>query len=621
MSERDTPPLDAQRQGQAGAGQSKASRHGVKYGRQERSATGRKLMAPVFACAFLLSALVSCTGRALSTSPASSPLQITFGSNGLETLAYNGVRLADLDAHPADKFYIGHMKATDLAGKPLSGGQYGWGEANNGRHWDLATQTWTYTFSWGTIRVQYAQSGANLDIRTTVHNDGNSGIIFDGASVFPAVLRMPALPKGFGQPNYPQMAFNTSAPSVTTADWGSGEIVAVVPDANGPLYSGFWPVQGGSGVPYAPEISGTTPDGLATFQPHLDRPVRPGKTDTYVVSLRFAPSGTPTAKLAADAYSSWAARYPFALDWTDHRAIGTMYLASSPQGSSDIHRAGGFPTNPRRYFNTDSVDATTPSGLSAFQERILKQARTAVENAKQMHAQGVITWDIEGEQFPQATSYVCSPDEIAQVAPEMESLVTTPGPFKGRKLDDAYFATLKEAGLRVGVCLRPQHFTLRSDGTAEQVYLKGDAIVAELLRKARYAHDRWGATLFYVDSTVDPDGGVLPAAYFEKLHAALPDVLFIPEETTPLDYAYSAPFKSFLDLDALGTDPTVRIYYPHAFSAILVNDADPGKLAAAKSHLIDQVRQGDILMGHVGYWQANDPEIVSIYQAAHHTAH
>ena len=559
--------------------------------------------------------LTSMRGIGQKSSP-SSGLQVSFGAEGLQTLAYNGTPLADLRAHPGDHFYIGHMKATDLTGHVLTGGQYGWGEVNNGKHWNADTQTWVYSFTWGAISVQYTQKGNNLDITTTVSNKANSGIILDGAAVFPMVLHFPQLPAGFGQPNYPQVAFNTTGPSVTVADWGGGEVVAVAPNAGKPLYSGFWPAQSTGGVTYSPQISGTSPDGLATFQPHNDRPVSPGQTDKYTVSLRFASGSTPTAQLASDAYASWASTFPQTLNWTDRRAIGTVYLASSPQGG-DASRPAGFPTNPRRYFNADDVDVTSPSGLASFQKRVLTQAGTIAENSRRLNAQGVITWDIEGEQYPQATSYVCQPDAIAQVAPEMESKVDVPGsPYNGQKLDDAYFSVLKKAGLRVGVCLRPQHFTLKSDGSAQQVFLSGQAIVAELTRKARYAHDRWGTTLFYVDSTVDPTGAVLPAAYFKQLQAAFPDSLFIPEETTPLHYAYSAPFKSFLDLAAAGTDPNILSFYPHAFSAVLVNDADPGKLAAATPQLTEQVKRGDILMAHVGYWQANNPVIVSIYHAA-----
>lgn len=545
-------------------------------------------------------------------------LKAVFGPQGLETLTYNDVVLQDTKQMPEDAFHIWHMKATDAHGKQLTGGQYGWGESNNGRHWDDRTQTWTYTFSWGSISAQYMQSGDQLDILITTVNAANSGIVFDGASIFPLALHFPSLPKAFSNPTYPQLAYNTTGPSVTVADFGSGEVVAVVPDASRPVYSGFFPAD--KATAYAALLSTTVPDGLATFQPHNDRPVPPGKTDHVRLSLRFGPSGTPTYPLAADAYSNWEKAYPPTLHWTDHRAIGTVFLGSSPQGNDA--QPGGFPNNPRRYFtdsNPADFDVRNPAGLAAFQRRVLQQAETNVANLKALGAQGAITWDIEGEQYPQETSYVCAPDEVATVAPEMESVIAGGSPYAGMKLDDAYFKIMRTAGLRVGVCIRPQHFTLRPDGTAHQQFLPTDKVAEELSRKIRFAHDRWGATIFYIDSTVDGDRGTLPAAIFKQVAAEFPDSLLIPEESTPLYYAYTAPFKSFIYLNATGTDPDVYHIYPDAFSAVLINNVAPAKLAAAKTALEQQVAHGDIMMGQVDYREANNETIAALYRQAKRT--
>jgi hypothetical protein len=226
--------------------------------------------------------------------------------------------------------------------------------------------------------------------------------------------------------------------------------------------------------------------------------------------------------------------------------IGTVYLASSPQGN--VTQPGGYPNNPRRYFNNSNAsdfDVRTAQGLSNFQAKVLQQAGNTVQNLHLLNAQGAITWDLEGEQYPQETSYVCSPDQIAQVAPEMESVIANgSSPYAGMKLDDAYFKIMRDAGFRVGVCIRPQHFTMNRDGTAQQVSLANADVAAEVIRKMKYAHDRWGATLFYIDSTVEPNGAVLDAGIFQQAAAALPDSLLIPEETTPKDYAYTAPFKT-----------------------------------------------------------------------------
>ena len=508
------------------------------------------------------------------------------------------------------------MKATDEHGTVLKTSQYGWGESNNGRHWDDATKTWTYTFSWGKISAQYVQNGDNLDLLVTTVNAPNSGITFDGASIFPLALHFPTLPDGFANPAYPRLAYNTTGPSITVANYGRGEVVAVVPDAGRPLYSGFMPAD--NNTAYTALVSGTVPDGLATFQPHNERPVAPGQTDRFRVSLRFQPAGAATYPLAADAYADWAKIYPATLHWTDRRAIGTVFLATSPQGNDAV--AGGFPNNPRRYFtdsNPEDFDVNSPAGLAAFQKRVLKQAETNVANLKALGAQGAITWDIEGEQYPQETSYVCAPDQIAELAPEMESTLSG-APYAGMKLDDAYFQIMRNAGFRVGVCIRPQHFTRHPDGTAKQVFLPTPDVAAELIRKIRFAHDRWGATLFYIDSSVDGDRGTLPAAIFKQVAAEFPDSLLIPEESTPLYYAYAAPFKSFIYLNAAGTDPDIFHMYPKAFSAVLINNVAPAKLAAAGERLLDAVRQGDVLMGQVDYREPNNATIASFYKSADH---
>ena len=97
----------------------------------------------------------------------------------------------------------------------------------------------------------------------------------DGATIYPFVLNFPQLPAGFKNIAYPQYAYETTGPGVTTADYGSGEVVAVDPNASKPLYSGYKPT--GTGFAYTPIISSTTPDGLAAFDPQNDRPVRPGR--------------------------------------------------------------------------------------------------------------------------------------------------------------------------------------------------------------------------------------------------------------------------------------------------------------------------------------------------------
>ena len=538
-------------------------------------------------------------------------LQITYGSKGVQTLVFNGVTLENTSVFPADIFHIWHMQATDLYGNVVGTGQYGWGENNNGENWNAQTNTETYHFSWGSVATEFVQSGNNLDLVVTETNLGSSGIILNGAQIFPLALHFPQEPSGFN--GYTQYAITTTDPGVSVADFGAGVVTSVIPNESIPMYGG-WSNVGTS--TYSPLMTTTPPSGLATFLPQVNAPLQPGSSLTYTVSLRFTAEGT--AANVADAYVSFAETYPSQMTWADKRIIGTAYLASSPVNTGDVTQPSGFPTNPRRYYNDPAIDITTAAGLKTFQDRILAQAANNVTNAQNMSAQGVVTWDIEGEEYPQTTSYVCSPDQIAAVAPEMESTITdNASPFHGQKLDDAYFKTMTNAGLRVGLCLRPQVFTLGANSTASQVTLStNQTIIANLESKARYANSRWGATLFYVDSTVNAAGGTLDPEIFQQVATDLPSFLFIPEEATTRYYAYTAPFYSFIFHTTTGTAASVYGVYPKAFGANLVNDVASSTLTQYTPQLTRSVVDGDILMGHADYWQANDPALASIYAAA-----
>ena len=228
--------------------------------------------------------LASCSGgKAQETG-----LRVEYGSNGIQRLSYNGVVLEDLDQHPSDTFHIWHMKATDAAGKVAKDGQYGWGELNNGHTWDAATHSWKYSFSWGTISVQFSQAGNTLNMNVTETNNPGSPVTFDGATIYPFVLHFPQLPNGFGDAKYAQLSPNLPGSPAPVADFGHGQVTSVVTSGSKPLYHGFEPA--GAEFNYFPVISGTSMDSQAPSLPHIDRPLAAGQTDSYTVALQFTPS-------------------------------------------------------------------------------------------------------------------------------------------------------------------------------------------------------------------------------------------------------------------------------------------------------------------------------------------
>ena len=69
-----------------------------------------------------------------------------------------------------------------------------------------------------------------------------------------------------------------------------------------------------------------------------------------------------------------------------------------------------------------------------------------------------------------------------------------------------------------------------------------DAYANNIVRKASYAIKRWGASMFYVDTTVN-NNHVLPFEVWDKVAAALPHIIFFPEESENNYFSAAAPLQ------------------------------------------------------------------------------
>lgn len=148
------------------------------------------------------------------------------------------------------------------------------------------------------------------------------------------------------------------------------------------------------------------------------------------------------------------------------------------------------------------------------------------------------------------------------LAPEMDTIA------------DELFAMITSAGIRAGVTLRPQIITPNPNWNSScppnrppwPYYQKKlllpnkqpdeDAIFANLQRKANYAIKRWSISVFYVRISVlgqhpfayrngvqvDSTGFPLVSVW-DRLRTVFPVVVFIPEQSGPLDYASVTPLQ------------------------------------------------------------------------------
>jgi hypothetical protein len=133
-----------------------------------------------------------------------------------------------------------------------------------------------------------------------------------------------------------------------------------------------------------------------------------------------------------------------------------------------------------------------------------------------------------------------------------------------------------------------------------------------LRERIAYAKQRWGCTLFYVDSTATAGRPLYPEV-FQAIAKAYPDVLLIPENESMRYFAYSAPLNSYMHHRVTSTPVGARMVYPKSFSVLMAPDGDRPEDHAA---LVAAVRQGDILLFNGWYNSDGVGKIKKLYEEA-----
>ncbi len=249
-------------------------------------------------------------------------------------------------------------------------------------NWNLATDTLTYTYSWGTLVTQYVQAGNDrLNMIFTVNNT-SAGTTLGGVDIYPASITFPnaLVPSNetmiVNNPSPPAAAwfstttFGTDGPAIIPADYTGGggapnAVMAIVNDSSvtKQMYTSLWTYNDVATnhdyfiwVGTGPKDSMLPPPQFSTT-PLIYTNTAPGHSDTFEMSLRFGPAGTNPMALATDIESSYAATYPdtAAVNWPDRRPIGSLHLTSPPTHLS---------VNPEGWFNNANTDYT--SGQSAL---------------------------------------------------------------------------------------------------------------------------------------------------------------------------------------------------------------------------------------------------------------
>jgi len=264
---------------------------------------------------------------------------------------------------------------------------------------------------------------------------------------------------------------------------------------------------------------------------------------------------------------------PVVIHWPDRRPIGMLFLASYRHSSA---------TNPRGWFNDPALNVVGADGADRFRTALLAYADRSIGILKRIGAQGVLVWDLEGEQFPHKTTFIGDPRLLGRLAPEMEPVA------------DEFFARFRRAGFRVGLTVRPQQLVFDADEFPRQEGVFN--LKRSLLAKIDYARTRWQASLFYIDS----NGGIRrpdEAWQLRSLAAERPDVLLIPEHHDLLYSSFSGPYFNLRrDPGALSAAKAAR-FFGQSFRVLDIGDATNDLATIANAH-----GHGDILLFRAWYW-------------------
>src|SRR6266566_7169570 len=504
-------------------------------------------------------------------------LNFVVGAHGLDSLSFNGQSLLvspeSGELQPQKSVFRAVLDALVPRSSPRVATP------------DKKADTVDLSYPWGRISCAYGKQDDRLTMRLEVSNTSSEPL--NEFSLRLMELNFPSIPHGgtleagmfgfgFKGPEWRLHEGPLSMPSVADPrfvvpiiqmDYGTGALTFCSDD-----------------VDCAVDVPQSTNFPARTSYPFIVtcRDIKSGTTRVFNASLRFGPADAGVQDLSGDVLERYAGKYPFQVDWKDRRPIGAIFLAG-PQIN--------VPSNPRRWIvNFGQIDITNDKGKAAFRAALLKLADNSVQVLKDTGVQGMITWDPEGEEFPGAC-YYGDPRLVPTLAPEME--------FKNdvtQSVIDEYFEKFRAAGLKVGVCIRPQQIAM-VDGKPVHQAAEDEHAVQILRERIAYAKQRWGCTLFYVDSTATAYTWINPDV-FKAVADAYPDVLLIPENESMRYFAYSAPLNSYVHHKITSTPVGARLVYPKAFSVLMAPEGDRPEDHAA---LLDAVRRGDILLFNAWY--------------------
>ena len=558
---------------------------------------------------------------------AAADLQLELGSTGLERIAYGGAELL-ADAQPQIvSVHAENVETRDDGTLKRTYEELPLGETQPA--FDSQAQAYVASYPWGAISLGYRQEEDHLVIDLGIENRSERTIA--GFKLRPVTIALPAVPREWeNRPRHRIITSHDEFPMVGL-HYQDTQVLACIETQDPPVSFGFRKPNGKETPTTTLEI-GSSGQGVApdlTLLPMGQARIPAGETGRWRFSLRFAPGDAAWSEQVPDVIEAFRERYPYVNQWEDRRPIGALFLKT--------HKAGS--ENPRGWFDL-KLDVSTPEGKQAMRDKLMDYTQRSIATMQQFDMQGGIVWNIEGAENPHPITYIGDPRMTKLLAPEMDEIA------------DEMFAAFRDAGLRTGVCIRPTQLYFDDKkqqwrhGTGSHVPEVRDPLaddyeavrpkevnhwefypfVERLSRKITYAQERWGCTLFYIDTNnywapTGPDrkfeSHLLNGEVWIELKKRHPDVLLIPEliresyGTHHSTWAACAAYQE-LDMGGRGTPGFVREIYPEAFSLLNISDGKRDELSQA---IIDAAASGDILLAR-GWFPCTSAKDAQKYQQA-----
>lgn len=485
--------------------------------------------------------------------------------------------------------------------------------------------TVTKTYAWGALAASYIVQGADLYVTATITNTSttpigwwkanllqlNSRLVFDSKATMPygytPNMHWDYRWAMWGGSSDGYETWNFADPHVywwidRALPFEKAPVKVMFADLDPKWQTGVYHVKTDHGDAW-PVV------GSADGDPGGALLVASGQSDTAHVVIRFRAkqqmagvgATMPSAiEVCADGYEAYGRAYPRTARWTDRRPIGTYF------GCRGTAMHG---TNPNGWFNDSKIDTTTPQGREAFAVRLLADIDATIATLTNVGAQGVLWWDVEGARWPQPTTYIGDPRVLDPAHPQHDKYapeLDTPVTYNGQqmKVVDVCFRKWQDAGFRSGVTIRPQTLVWKD---APQQTGEDIAQTDNLCAKATYARERWGCTIFYIDSISEWFGNLSMAKTVSKY----PDILLIPEWARTRTYRYSSQF-SYTKFSGLyrGVPAEMQACWPDAFCCM-------GNVDYEKNYddALYAVQRGNVQMFNCWCSSTEARKIKQIYQS------